>query len=138
MAASVLTLHGAITIPAVRKDPLEIVAPRSPGLCTTSASRRTSRGPAGLVFEGPGAPSAYDEVGLNVEVPQAFQHPDAEDGAAGPGDPDDDASALVLRRGHATSSLGRVIPATGAGGRVSSLSRASLIITAPARCCADR
>jgi hypothetical protein len=31
MAASVFALHGAITIPSVRNDPLEIAAPMSPG-----------------------------------------------------------------------------------------------------------
>ena len=37
-AASVFIEHGAITMPAVMNEPLEIEAPTSRTLCTTSAS----------------------------------------------------------------------------------------------------
>jgi hypothetical protein len=44
IAARVLALHGATTIPAVRNDPLEIAAPMSPGAWTYEASASTSFG----------------------------------------------------------------------------------------------
>ncbi len=41
IAASVRTLHGAISIPSVKNDPLQIAAPMSPGLYQRVASAFT-------------------------------------------------------------------------------------------------
>ena len=90
MAASVFALHGAMIMPSVRNDPLEIDAPMSPGAYVTVRQRldllaRVRR----LVQQRARAPAADHEMRLDACLAQPLEQADAVDRAGRAGDADD-------------------------------------------------
>ena len=92
IAASDFALHGAMIIPSVRKDPLEMDAPMSPGAYTTVAKRLDLfAGVRRFVQQSPRAPATDHQVRFDASLAQPLEKANAVDGAGRAGDADDEA-----------------------------------------------
>ena len=95
IADSVFTLHGAITMPRVRKLPLEIGG----GLVVLGVSDvrellHLGEGVVGLVLDRHARPAGRDQVRLDRQVAQPLEQTNAVDRAGGTGDGDDKRSFI--------------------------------------------